>query len=151
MIDVGGGLRLKGKLVGCGSFGIVHLAINKSTRIVFVVKSPYSKDSSMDGFEVLRNESLDFAADIWFLGYIVIEMTIDTPPWAHRVFPNPISVLLSIAHGDALPHFPPHFSNDGLNFLRRCLHKQPNKRFTAHQLLSHPFVSSQTSSPPNVF
>ncbi|KAK7411996.1 hypothetical protein VNO78_03441 [Psophocarpus tetragonolobus] len=101
--------------------------------------------------EVLRNESLDFAADIWSLGCTVIEMATGTPPWAHHVFPNPISALLQIAHGDALPHFPPHFSKDGLAFLSRCLHRQPSKRSTAHQLLSHPFVSPQTSSPPSVF
>ncbi|KAK7302385.1 hypothetical protein RJT34_13273 [Clitoria ternatea] len=95
--------------------------------------------------EVLRNEMFDFAADIWSLGCTVIEMATGTPPWAEEVS-NPISAMLRIAHGDQLPHFPAHFSKDGLDFLARCFEREPCKRCTIDQLLAHPFVSTRPPS-----
>ncbi|TKY71418.1 Mitogen-activated protein kinase kinase kinase NPK1 [Spatholobus suberectus] len=94
--------------------------------------------------EGLRNESLDFAADVWSLGCTVIEMATGKPPWAHQVS-NPITAVLRIAHGDGIPQFPPHFSTEGLDFLSRCLQREPNKRCTVEELLSHPFVSTRPS------
>ena len=94
--------------------------------------------------EVLRNESLDFAADIWSLGCTVIEMATGTPPWAHQVS-NPTTAVLMIAHGHGIPHFPPHFSKEGLDFLTRCFERHPNKRPTVQDLLTHPFVSTPSS------
>ncbi|CAJ1963800.1 unnamed protein product [Sphenostylis stenocarpa] len=98
--------------------------------------------------EVLRNESVDFGADIWSLGCTVIEMATGTPPWAHDVS-NPVSAVLKIAHGDAIPPFPPHFSKEGLDFLSKCLQRDPSKRSTAEQLLNHPFVTSTPSHQRN--
>lgn len=102
--------------------------------------------------EVLRNESLDFAADIWSLGCTVIEMATGTPPWAHQVS-NPTTAVLMIAHGHGIPHFPPHFSKEGLDFLTRCFERHPNKRPTVQDLLTHPFIVSTkqyASSPTSV-
>ncbi|KAJ1385712.1 Serine/threonine-protein kinase, active site [Sesbania bispinosa] len=99
--------------------------------------------------EVLRNEMLDFTADIWSLGCTVIEMATGNPPWAEEGSdPNPMATLLKIAHGDGdgIPQFPTHFSNQGLDFLSRCLVREPNKRSTTEELLAHPFVSSTTQS-----
>lgn len=94
--------------------------------------------------EVLRNESLDFAADIWSLGCTVIEMATGTPPWSRQVS-NPITAVLRIAHGDEIPQFPSRFSKVGLDFLSRCLEREPNKRCTAEELLRHPFLSTRPS------
>ncbi|XP_027931849.1 mitogen-activated protein kinase kinase kinase NPK1-like [Vigna unguiculata] len=102
--------------------------------------------------EVLRNESVELSADIWSLGCTVIEMATGRPPWANQVS-NHISVVLWIAHGDGIPQFPPHFSDEGLDFLSMCLQRDPRKRPTPQQLLSHPFVTPQhhyASSPASV-
>ncbi|RDY14103.1 Mitogen-activated protein kinase kinase kinase NPK1, partial [Mucuna pruriens] len=104
--------------------------------------------------EVLRNESLDFAADIWSLGCTVIEMATGKPPWANQLS-NPITAVLNIAHGDRIPHFPSHFSKDGLDFLSRCMDREPKNRSTVKELLCHPFVSTTpreqyASSPASV-
>ncbi|KAJ1420020.1 Protein kinase domain [Sesbania bispinosa] len=157
---------MKGKVVGCGSFGTVHLAMNKSTGGLFVVKSSHSGA----GCEALDNEvrilktlksspyivqclgTEEEEEDIWSLGCTVIEMATGNPPcWAEEGSdPNPMATILKIAHGDGhgdgIPQFPTHFSNQGLDFLSRCLVREPNKRSTTEELLAHPFVSSTTQS-----
>lgn len=96
--------------------------------------------------EILRNEMPDFAADIWSLGCTVIEMATGSPPWAGELS-NPMAAMLKIAHGDGVPPFPTHFSRDGLDFLSRCLEREPKKRYTIEELLSHPFISGNSTRP----
>ncbi|KAL1358364.1 hypothetical protein HN51_003651 [Arachis hypogaea] len=90
--------------------------------------------------EVLRNEQLDVSADIWSLGCTVIEMATGRYPWAGEVS-NPMASVLRIANGDEIPQLPAHFSKEGLDFLTRCLERDPKKRCTAQDLLHHPFLS----------
>ncbi|KAI4298924.1 hypothetical protein L6164_032432 [Bauhinia variegata] len=93
--------------------------------------------------EVLRKESLDCAADIWSLGCTVIEMATGRPPWGGDVS-NPMAAILRIAQGNETPQFPTHFSNEGLDFLSKCLERDSAKRWTAEELLNHPFVSGNS-------
>ncbi|KAI5448715.1 mitogen-activated protein kinase kinase kinase 17 [Lathyrus oleraceus] len=91
---------------------------------------------------------VDFAAaDIWSLGCTVIEMATGRPPWVHDdlvSISNPMSAMFKIACGDGIPQFPSHFSQEGFDFLRRCLVRDPNKRSTAKDLLNHPFLVANT-------
>ncbi|KAL0335299.1 UNVERIFIED_CONTAM: Mitogen-activated protein kinase kinase kinase [Sesamum radiatum] len=94
--------------------------------------------------EVLRNEALNFAADIWSLGCTVIEMATGRPPWGlDATSKNPMAALLKIAKGHELPEFPRHFSAEGLDFLQKCLERDPEKRWTSEKLASHPFVTGK--------
>lgn len=90
--------------------------------------------------EVLRNEGLDFACDIWSLGCTVIEMATGRPPWGSEIS-NPLAAVLKIACSSERPQFPRQFSGEGLDFLARCLERDPKRRWSAEQLLNHPFVS----------
>ncbi|XP_028793868.1 mitogen-activated protein kinase kinase kinase 17-like [Neltuma alba] len=102
--------------------------------------------------EVLRNEELDFSADIWSLGCTVIEMATGRPPWgASKHDSDPMAVLLKIACGDEIPKLPTHCTKEGLDFLRRCLDRDSRKRWTCEELLRHPFVSrdSSVTTPPS--
>ncbi|XP_059653648.1 mitogen-activated protein kinase kinase kinase 17-like [Cornus florida] len=94
--------------------------------------------------EVLRNEGLDFAADIWSLGCTVIEMATGRPPWGD-VVSNPMAAVLKIACSDGVPQFPVHFSKQGLDFLAKCLERNPKRRWTSEELLNHPFVTGELS------
>ena len=96
--------------------------------------------------EVLRNEKLDFKADLWSLGCTVIEMATGRPPWGDEVS-NPMAVVLKIAFGNDKPQLPSHMSKEGLDFLTRCLERDPKLRWTTEELLSHPFVSRNSSRP----
>ncbi|XP_057809203.1 mitogen-activated protein kinase kinase kinase 18-like [Salvia miltiorrhiza] len=90
--------------------------------------------------EVLRDQSLDFAADIWSLGCTVIEMATGRPPWPCGEHNNPMAAMLRISQGDDLPDFPADFSAGGLDFLSRCLDRDPSKRWSSEMLLDHPFL-----------
>ncbi|XP_027157671.1 mitogen-activated protein kinase kinase kinase 17-like [Coffea eugenioides] len=95
--------------------------------------------------EVLRTEGLDFAADIWSLGCTVIEMANGCrPPWGDN-FSNPMSAILKIACGNGVPEFPSNLSHEGKDFLSKCLQRNPKKRWTAEELLNHPFLLGESS------
>lgn len=90
--------------------------------------------------EVLRNEGLDFASDIWSLGCTVIEMATGRPPWSEEIS-NPKAAVLKIACSNERPQFPTQLSKDAEDFLAKCLERDPQKRWTSEELLNHPFVS----------
>ncbi|KDO43268.1 hypothetical protein CISIN_1g042809mg [Citrus sinensis] len=90
--------------------------------------------------EVLRNEGLDFATDIWSLGCMVIEMATGRPPWGDKIS-NAAATLLKIACSNEKPHFPTQFFKKVLDFLAKCLERKPEKRWSAEELLNHTFIS----------
>nr|GMD11334.1 mitogen-activated protein kinase kinase kinase NPK1-like [Ipomoea batatas] len=89
--------------------------------------------------EMIQGGGLDCASDIWSLGCTIIEMATGNLPWAGKIS-NPMAAVLRIACSDDRPNFPSHFSQQGLDFLEKCLERDPKKRWTAEQLLHHPFV-----------
>ncbi|KAF2293941.1 hypothetical protein P3X46_013358 [Hevea brasiliensis] len=106
--------------------------------------------------EVLRKERLDFASDIWSLGCTVIEMATGKTPWSGLQVSNPMAAVLKIACSDEKPRSPTHFSEEGLDFLTRCLERNPEMRWSAEELLDHPFISAKLQrkfacSPVSVF
>lgn len=94
--------------------------------------------------EILRNEKLDFSSDVWSLGCTIIEMKTGRPPWGDKIV-NPIAAVWKIAHTEERPPFPAEFSEEGIDFLERCLDRIPSKRWTVEQLLDHPFVSGKST------
>ena len=93
--------------------------------------------------EVLRKEGLDFASDIWSLGCTVIEMATGRPPWGYKAS-NPMAVVLKIAYSNERPKFPVHLSEEGMDFLAKCLERNPESRWTAEELLDHPFITGNS-------
>ncbi|KAK3183504.1 hypothetical protein Dsin_030790 [Dipteronia sinensis] len=93
--------------------------------------------------EVLRNEGLDFASDIWSLGCLVIEMATGIPPWNGLSVSNPMAAVLKIACGNEKPQLPTGFSQEGLDFLEKCLERNQEQRWTAEELLNHPYISGK--------
>ena len=64
------------------------------------------------------------AGDIWALGCIVVEMIMGRPLWGCAG--NLDDLPRQIAYGS--PRIPEHMSEDGKDFLKRCLDKDHNKR-----------------------
>lgn len=90
--------------------------------------------------EVARGEEQGFAADIWALGCTVIEMATGRCPWPEAN--DPVSALYRIGYSGDLPEFPRWFSDKGKDFLSKCLMRNAKERWTAKELLGHPFVGS---------
>ncbi|KAK6947795.1 Protein kinase domain [Dillenia turbinata] len=88
--------------------------------------------------EVIKNSNgCNSAVDIWSLGCTVIEMATTKPPWSQY---EGVAAMFKIGNSKELPAIPDHLSEDGKDFIRQCLQRNPLHRPTASQLLEHPFV-----------
>ncbi|KAM7270820.1 hypothetical protein ACFE04_030034 [Oxalis oulophora] len=89
--------------------------------------------------EVARGEKQGFLSDIWSFGCTMIEMaTGGGSPWPEMS--NAVAVMYRIAYSEELPEFPSCLSEEAEDFLSKCLKRNPNERWTANQLLNHPFL-----------
>lgn len=50
--------------------------------------------------------------------------------------------MFKIGNSKELPAIPDHLSNEGKDFVRKCLQRNPRDRPSAIELLDHPFVKS---------
>lgn len=50
--------------------------------------------------------------------------------------------MFKIGNSKELPEIPNHLSEEGKDFVRQCLQRNPSYRPTAAQLLEHPFVKN---------
>ncbi|CAL9162004.1 mitogen-activated protein kinase kinase kinase 18-like [Musa acuminata AAA Group] len=89
--------------------------------------------------EVARGEEQGAPADIWSLGCTVIEMATGRPPWPDAV--DPVAALHRVGFSSDVPNRPGWLSEPGKDFLDKCLRRDPRERWTAEQLLEHPFVA----------
>ncbi|CAK9146961.1 unnamed protein product [Ilex paraguariensis] len=89
--------------------------------------------------EVARREDQKFPADIWALGCTIIEMATGSNPWPEAN--DPVSALYRIGYSGDLPEIPRWLSEEAKDFLYKCLNKVSTERWTAKQLLQHPFVN----------
>ncbi|KAI3810352.1 hypothetical protein L1987_19964 [Smallanthus sonchifolius] len=94
--------------------------------------------------EVVNNRSnrgYGLAADIWSLGYTVLEMLTRKIPYSHL---EGMQALFRIGRGE-LPHIPNTLSAEARDFILKCLQVNPDNRPTTAELLAHPFVNMPTS------
>ncbi|KAK9927167.1 hypothetical protein M0R45_024366 [Rubus argutus] len=93
--------------------------------------------------EVIKNSNgCNLAVDIWSLGCTVLEMATTKPPWSQYEW---VAAMFKIGNSKELPGIPGHLSEDGKDFVRLCLQRNPLHRPTAVQLLEHPFVKNVAS------
>ncbi|XP_004506258.1 mitogen-activated protein kinase kinase kinase 18-like [Cicer arietinum] len=98
--------------------------------------------------EVARGEEQECPSDIWSLGCTLIEVSNNSTPWPN--VGNPISALYHIAYSNEVPKIPSFLSNQAKDFLGKCLRRNPKERFTASQLLNHPFLGELCSNDKQV-
>ncbi|KAG8381307.1 hypothetical protein BUALT_Bualt06G0108800 [Buddleja alternifolia] len=79
------------------------------------------------------------AIDIWSLGCTVLEMATSRPPLSQYEW---MVAMFKAGNHRELPIIPDHLSNEGKDFVGRCLQWNPAHRATASQLLEHPFVKN---------
>ncbi|XP_042502761.1 mitogen-activated protein kinase kinase kinase NPK1-like [Macadamia integrifolia] len=91
--------------------------------------------------EVILQTGQSFSADIWSVGCTVIEMATGKPPWSEQY--EEVAALFHIGTTKSHPPIPEHLSLEAKEFLLKCLHKEPDLRPAASDLLQHPFVSEK--------
>ncbi|XP_057791003.1 mitogen-activated protein kinase kinase kinase 18 [Salvia miltiorrhiza] len=90
--------------------------------------------------EASRGEEQSFPADVWSVGCTVIEMATGCHPWPEMK--DPAAALYRIAFSDDVPEPPSWFSGEARDFVGKCLVRDPRRRWTAAELLRHPFLDS---------
>ncbi|CAJ2654819.1 unnamed protein product [Trifolium pratense] len=98
--------------------------------------------------EVARGEEQGYPSDIWSLGCTMIEMATGSSPWPN--VDDPISTLYHIAYSNYGPKIPCFLSHQAKDFIEKCLRRNPKERFSASQLLSHPFLEELCSNSKQV-
>ncbi|RDX63055.1 Mitogen-activated protein kinase kinase kinase 17, partial [Mucuna pruriens] len=88
--------------------------------------------------EVARGEQQGFPADVWALGCTVLEMITGKPPWHGGG--DPAAAVYRIAFSGEVPEIPSFVSEQGRDFLGKCLKREPNERWSVEELLGHGFV-----------
>ncbi|KAG9457292.1 hypothetical protein H6P81_001800 [Aristolochia fimbriata] len=88
---------------------------------------------------IMNTNGYNLAVDIWSLGCTILEMATSKPPWSQY---EGVAAIFKIGNSKDIPEIPDHLSDEGKNFLKLCLQRDPSARPTAVQLLEHPFVRS---------
>ncbi|CDO99017.1 unnamed protein product [Coffea canephora] len=99
--------------------------------------------------EVILQTGHTFSADIWSVGCTVIEMATGKPPWSQQY--QEVAALFHIGTTKSHPPIPEQLSAEAKDFLLKCLHKEPNLRPSASDLLKHPFVTGEYEGTHPVF
>ena len=97
--------------------------------------------------EVIQEIGYDCLADIWSLGITALEMAEGRPPYGSI---HPMRAIFMIPTKPP-PSFrdPNRWSSEFIDFVSRCLVKNPENRASAKDLLKHEFI--RTKAQPNEF
>ncbi|KAI4882075.1 hypothetical protein NFI96_028334 [Prochilodus magdalenae] len=138
-------LTLNGE-VKLADFGVSAKNTKTLQRRDSFIGTPYWMAPEVVMCETSKDRPYDYKADIWSLGVTLIEMAQIEPP-NHEM--NPMRVLLKIAKADPPTLMQPSkWSPEFSDFLKHALDKNVDNRWSAAQLLQHPFVSSVTDNKP---
>ncbi|CAO3597692.1 unnamed protein product [Absidia cylindrospora] len=78
--------------------------------------------------------------DIWSLGCCVVQMATGRRPWS--TLDNEWSVMFHVVTGHPPLPDPSQLSSSGISFLKQCFTRNPHERPTAHELLSHSWITN---------
>jgi serine/threonine protein kinase len=91
--------------------------------------------------ELLRETVLSRKSDIWSLGCTVLELYTGLAPWHEKSFDNPFAAILAIGGEEITPKIDDRVSAKAQDFLDKCLQRDPKNRWSAKQLIQHPWIA----------
>ena len=92
--------------------------------------------------EVAARTGHSFAADVWSVGCVVIEMITGNPPWS-QISRDAKEVLRIVANTRVPPEYPPRISDECKEFLDRCLRINYKERESIKMLMGHRFITEE--------
>ncbi|XP_031434512.1 STE20-like serine/threonine-protein kinase isoform X2 [Clupea harengus] len=139
LFTLGGDIKL-------ADFGVSAKNTKTIQRRDSFIGTPYWMAPEVVMCETSKDRPYDYKADIWSLGVTLIEMAEIEPP-NHEL--NPMRVLLKIVKAEPPGLMKPsRWSAEFKDFLRKCLDKNMDNRWTTAQLLQHPFVVNVMDNKP---
>ncbi|XP_063997821.1 serine/threonine-protein kinase PAK 3-like [Pogoniulus pusillus] len=90
--------------------------------------------------EVVKREPYGPKVDIWSLGITAIETAEGEPPYSHEQYSR-VGTLIATKGTPELQN-PGQLSAELLDFLQHCLEVDVQRRWSAKELLEHPFVTT---------
>jgi len=101
--------------------------------------------------EVLQDAGHGRKADIWSLGCVIIEIATAADPWGPKTFDNMVQAMYVIAASERTPPIPDVLSESARSLVSLCLDRSAEERPSASQLLLHPCLQSESSTPECCF
>mmetsp|Transcript_28054 Transcript_28054/g.110301 ORF Transcript_28054/g.110301 Transcript_28054/m.110301 type:complete len:540 (-) Transcript_28054:2553-4172(-) len=90
--------------------------------------------------EVIGGDNYDTKADVWSAGILTLECAEGNPPYYRE---DPLRAMFMIKTKGPPPlQDPERWSEEFTDFLTKCMAKETTERWTAKQLLSHPFLDT---------
>lgn len=114
-------------------FGISRKFDQKTIHTTSTVGTPYWMAP-----EVINGDKYTFSADIWSVGATAVELAEGAPPFCE--LPETRAMNEIVARG--FPGFRGNVSvsSELRNFIYKCMIRSPDRRPTAKELLTHPFI-----------
>ncbi|OUZ99996.1 Protein kinase domain [Macleaya cordata] len=100
--------------------------------------------------ESIASNEYEQPCDVWALGCLVLEMITGKPAWDCPPNTGMYNLLRMISCGRQSPTIPRGVSKDARDFIEKCLVRDPNLRWTAEMLLTHPFIVSNNQDDQEI-
>ncbi|MCO5607696.1 hypothetical protein L7F22_061895 [Adiantum nelumboides] len=133
-------IKAQNILIGSSGVKIADFGAAKRIGKGGVSKSEFRGTPLWMAPEVIQGVEQGFPSDIWSLGCTVVELLHGRPPWGH--ISDLGAALYKLGCSEEDPPLPEAISDDARDFLLHCLQRDPKARWTASELLQHPFLSS---------
>ncbi|EOA32938.1 hypothetical protein CARUB_v10016266mg [Capsella rubella] len=132
------------KIADFGVSKIVVKSLDKCNSFVgtYAYMSPERLDSEAEGVTE-EDKSNVYAGDIWSFGLTMLEILVGYYPLLPQGrIPDKTAITCAVCFGEP-PKAPEECSDELKSFIDCCLRKKASERWTASQLLNHPFLLHQ--------
>ncbi|GLJ12299.1 hypothetical protein SUGI_0188250 [Cryptomeria japonica] len=127
------------KIADFGVSGIVSQSMDVSCNS-YVGTCAYMSPERFDP-DTYRGSCNGYEGDLWSLGLAMLECYLGHFPFLPPAQePDWVTLMCAICFGDP-PLVPPTASKEFQSFIKCCLQKNPRSRWTASELLHHPFLN----------